>query len=225
MIRDLPAKDADRGGLARAVLQRELRQPVRNLGSRERAGDLGPASRSLGLGALASPGGYPDSRAALDGTARKMEPLLRHQSPTPPAARRHAQCGLFMPREVRACGPCVTTARPAGRRRPPPRMAAPTKGCGAVAAAAQRVLRKDHLGDGRIAQAGIGAALIGHLDLQGVRARIEAGVGRSGLHLLPIDLLIAEVGIDLDMPWRQVGCRERQRSGLSALISILCRYR
>src|SRR5258707_13962938 len=57
---------------------------------------------------------------------------------------------------------------------------------------------KQYLGDGRVAEASLGAALIGDFDLQGMCAGVEAGVGNRGFHLPLIDFLGAEIGIGLE---------------------------
>src|SRR5271165_3635149 len=49
--------------------------------------------------------------------------------------------------------------------------------------------RENHPGNGRIAQAGFGAALVGYFDLDGMGAGIESGEGHSHFDLLRIDLL------------------------------------
>ncbi len=69
---------------------------------------------------------------------------------------------------------------------------------------------KQYFADGRVAEARLGAALIGHFDLQGMGAGIEAGEGNRGFHLPLIDLLGSEIGIGLEHALGQHGRCHRE---------------
>ena len=85
--------------------------------------------------------------------------------------------------------------------------------------------REQHLGDGWVAKSRLGASLIGHLDLDRMRAVIEALVGHGALRLAGCRFPGCR---DTGRSWRRPRGRampETTRSGLSAATSIFCRYR
>ena len=97
------------------------------------------------------------------------------------------------PATRKAMRPHRSPTPPRGRRRPHRR-------------GTRCAIREEHLRERRVAQSGLRAALVGHLDLEGMRARVQAAEGYRRLDLLDENFLRAEVRVRLDVcPWERTG--------------------
>src|SRR5450631_1367210 len=132
------------------------------------------------------------SKRAVPPIVRTASPAIRRLIAVPgPSCRRSVEFAVFSQQK---------TGKKEGKTSPKDRHAFPRVRLDLERRGGAAGICEDHLRDRWVAQPSLGAALVGHFDLDGVGAGIQAGEGHGGLHLLREDLLGAEIRVRLDRP-------------------------